>query len=246
LLIEQRLSHLCAVLGDLQAMHAVFSWPLFSITSYFIVRDLKRQGILPKTVIDVGANVGQFAVASAKLFPDVQVHSCEPLPECVAKLRHHAKRLGNIEVYPVALGESSGEVQLHVNTHRHSSSILPLLEAHRLAFPKAQVTGSLAVELSTLDSVMANIELPQPCLLKIDVQGYESKVLRGAIETLSRIDHVILEASFKLLYEGESLFVDIVNEMADYGFRFLRPVGWLSHPVTGEILQMDALFVRKR
>jgi hypothetical protein len=54
---------------------------------------------------------------------------------------------------------------------------------------------------------------------------------------------VILEASFKPMYEGEMLFMDIVRLMEEYG---LRPVGWLSEPKTGEILQMDALFKRSK
>jgi len=66
--------------------------------------------------------------------------------------------------------------------------------------------------------------------------------LRGGLKTLQRVDYVILEASFKPMYEGEMLFMNIVRLMEEYGFHFLRPVGWLSHPKTGEILQTDALF----
>jgi len=65
------------------------------------------------------------------------------------------------------------------------------------------------------------------------------------MKTLQQVDFVILEASFKPMYEGEMLFMDIVRLMEEYGFRFLRPVGWLSHPKTGEILQMDTLFKRQ-
>ena len=88
--------------------------------------------------------------------------------------------------------------------------------------------------------------LEPPVLLKLDVQGYEATTLRGGLETLKRLDYVILEASFKPMYEGEMLFMDIVHLMASYGFHFLRPVGWLSHPETDEFLQMDALFNRRR
>jgi len=61
-----------------------------------------------------------------------------------------------------------------------------------------------------------------------------------------RVEYVVLEASFKPMYEGEMLFMDIVRLMEGYGFSFLRPVGLLSDPRTGEIIQMDALFSRAK
>jgi len=205
---------------------------------------LKQQDIKPKTVIDVGANIGQFAVASAKIFPDVSVHSFEPQPNCVTHLQKNVKRLGNVKIHPFALGDAEGEVEFHVNQHSHSSSILPLAESHRSAFPNAQEKETISVKVSTLDDVFNSIELKSPVLLKLDVQGYEAQTLRGGLETLQRVDYVILEASFKQMYEGELLFMDIVGLMEGYGFHFLRPVGWLSNPKTGEILQLDALFER--
>ncbi|RKZ93469.1 MAG: hypothetical protein DRR19_01095 [Candidatus Parabeggiatoa sp. nov. 1] len=127
---------------------------------------LKQQDIHPQTVIDVGANVGQFAVASAKLFPEVSVHSFEPLPDCVAQLRKNIKRLDNVKIYPFALGDSEGQVEFHVNQYSHSSSILPLAESHRLAFPNAIDTKTISVKISTLDDVFNSIELKSPVLLK--------------------------------------------------------------------------------
>lgn len=225
-------------------LHSVLLWPKFSVTSFKMISDLARQGVLPKTVIDVGANVGQFAVASAKLFPNVYVHSFEPNPECVVLLSKHVASLGNVSVYPIALGDEAGELDFHVNSHSHSSSILPLAESHRDAFPDAREVNTIKVKVSTLDAVFAGIEFIAPVLLKLDVQGYEAQALRGAVDTLKRVDYVVLEASFKPMYQGEMLFMDIVRLMEGYGFSFLRPVGLLPDPHTGEIIQMDALFQR--
>jgi FkbM family methyltransferase len=223
-------------------IYALLTWPKFSMTSYRMVSALKQQGVHPQTIIDVGANVGQFTVAAAKLFPKRQIHSFEPLPEAVTLLKKHVRKLKNITVYPLALGDNEGEISFHVNTDSRSSSILPLAEAHRAAFSHAHEIKTVPVKISTLDKVFNLITLEPPVLLKLDVQGYEATTLRGGRDTLKRIDYVILEASFKPMYEGEMLFMDIVRLMEEYGFQFLRPVGWLSHPKTGEILQMDALF----
>ncbi len=210
-----------------------------------MVSRLARQGVLPKTVLDVGANVGQFAVAAAKLFPGVRVHSFEPVPEVARELEKNVSGLGNVAVHPFALGEERGEVSFHVNSHAHSSSVLPLTEAHRRAFPEARETAEISVGVSTLDDVFSGVDLRGPTLLKLDVQGYEPQTLRGGAKTLRRIDYVVIEASFKPMYEGEMLFMDVADMMEERRFRFERPVGWLEAPDTGEILQMDALFVKR-
>jgi FkbM family methyltransferase len=214
------------------------------MTAFRMVSSLNRQGIIPKTVIDVGANVGQFAVACAKIFPGVSVHSFEPLPDCVKQLNRHVARLGDVRVYPFALGAQGGEVVLHVNSHRHSSSILSLGERHLKAFPDAREIQAIRVPISTLDRELESVSLESPVLLKLDVQGYEAQVLNGATETLKRVDYVLLETSFRPLYEGEKTFMEIARMMEDRSFEFLRPVDWLSDPLNGEVLQMDALFAR--
>lgn len=223
---------------------AFLTWPKFSITSYAMISALARQGMSPKVVIDVGANVGQFAVASEKLFPEASVHSFEPNPNCYTALRKNVSSLSGIATYSVALGAQEGESTFHLNAHSHSSSMLPLADNHTEAFPEARETSAVQVRVSTLDLIFDGMELPSPVLLKLDVQGYEAQVLRGGAETLKRVDYVVLEASFKPMYQGEMLFMDLVRLMESAGFFFSRPVGLLSHPKTGEILQMDALFER--
>lgn len=234
-----------SLLENVGSLKALVTWPNFSFSSYFMVYRLLRQGLKPRTVVDVGANVGQFAVASAKLFPGARVHSFEPVPECTEELRQNVSGLANVTVYPLALGGGEGELQFYVNSHSHSSSALPLAEAHRDAFPQAREERAIEVEVSTLDRVFDGVGMERPVLVKLDVQGYQARVLRGAEETLQRVDYVVLEASFKPMYEGEPTFMEMARLMEGYGFRFERPVGWLSAPGTGEILQMDALFVRE-
>jgi FkbM family methyltransferase len=229
---------------DIRAVKALLTWSKFSITSYQMVAGLVKQGILPRTVIDIGANVGQFVIASANLFNDVQIYAFEPVPDSNRQLRKNIVGLENIQIYDLALGDSLGEVVFNINSHSHSSSILPLAAAHTDAFPDAKEIQQITVQVTTLDRVMLDLELRSPTLLKIDAQGYEANILKGAGETLNRIDMVLLEGSFKQMYEGEMLFSEILDLMQERGFRFSRPMGWLVDPRTDEVLQMDALFVR--
>ncbi len=231
--------------ADTAALAAWLSWPRFSVTSFRLVSGLVKQGIVARTVLDVGANTGQFAVAAAKLFPGARVYSFEPLPACVTQLRRHASKLPNLTIYPFALGDhEADDLPFHVNSNNQSSSALRLTEGHRTAFPDEKETASTTVKASTLDRIFELIDLAPPVLLKLDVQGYEAKVLLGGVKTLRRVDYVVLEASLRPMYDGEVLFLDLVRVMAGYGFRFLRPVGWLADRETDEVLQMDALFER--
>ena len=240
------IAKLLRLAADPSALKALFTWPKFSVTSYEMAHELKRVGVAPATVIDVGANVGQFAVAMAKTFPGVAIHSFEPGPETAASLRKNVASLPGVVVYPLALGERKGKASLNVNTHSHSSSILPLAQAHMDAFPGAVTAGTVEVEVATLDGIFSDIEIKSPSLLKLDVQGYELAVLKGAAGTLARVDHVLLEISFRPLYEGEAVFSEILKFMESAGFELARPVGWLSSPRTGELLQIDGLFSRKK
>lgn len=211
-----------------------------------MVSSLAKQGIKPRTVIDIGANVGQYAVAALKLFPIELIHCFEPQPDCIEQLRRNLVAFPSAIVHQIALGDELGTLNFHVNSHSHSSSLLRLLPLHQASFPNATNRSVIMVQVSTLDAVLGEAQMPDPVLMKIDVQGYEARVLKGAPNTLRRVQYVIAETSFKPLYEGELLFTDLLKLMQGFGFRFLRPVGWLQNDRTREYLQMDALFERER
>lgn len=238
------LSKIVFLLENKGSFKALLTWPKFSFLSYLLVSRLLKQGILPRTVLDVGANIGQFAVASAKLIPDVKVHSFEPEPDSVEKLRKNVSGLSNVKVYSIAIGDVTGYVDFHVNTYSQASSILPLSTARQKAFPDAKIADTIKVKLSTLDEALAGIRLEPPVLLKVDVQGYESKTLFGAGEILKKIDFILIETCFEPLYEGEVMFRELLDIMERYGFEFLRPINWVASPVSGEIIEMDVLFAR--
>src|SRR6185295_7058530 len=112
---------------------AAILWPIFSVTSFLMVSRLFRLGLSLGTIVDVGANVGQFAVASAKYFPNASIHSYEPVPECFLRLQRAAARLNNLKACELALSAEVGELSMNVNSHTQSSSVLPLAKLHRAA-----------------------------------------------------------------------------------------------------------------
>jgi FkbM family methyltransferase len=233
-----------SLLDNTDSIKAFLTWPKFSLTSYTVVSRLAKQGKLPNTVLDVGAHTGQFTVASAKLFPGVEVHSFEPVPHSVERLRKNVSKLEHVTVYPFALGDREGELTLRVNADNQQSSILPLAQARRDAFPNARETHQIEVKVSTLDRVFAGIDFRPPVLLKLDVQGYEAHTMRGGTKTLQRVDYAIIEASFKPTYEGEPTFMDLARMMEERDFRFECPLNCYAVPRSGAIFEIDALFVR--
>jgi len=238
------LSKLAFLLDNKGSFKALLTWPKFSFLSYLLVSRLLKQSVLPGTVLDVGANIGQFAIASAKLIPNVKVYSFEPEPDSFKKLRKNVSNLSNIKIYPIAIGDVTGYVDFNVNTYSQASSILPLSMARQEAFPDARIANTIKVKLSTLNEALVEINLQPPVLLKIDVQGYENKTLLGAGEILKKIDFILIETCFEPLYEGEVVFRELLGIIEKYGFEFLKPVNLVTSPVSGEIIEMDILFSR--
>jgi FkbM family methyltransferase len=219
-------------------------WPVFSRTSFAMVRELREQGIRPRMVIDVGANRGQFTVAVCELLrPDV-VHTFEPLPDAGERLEKACARYPQVTIHHVALGSAEAVTTLHVNAHSQSSSLLPIGERHLSSFPAATALAEIPVRVVRLDQAIPPEAVGPGCLLKIDAQGYESEVIAGASGLLDRIDWLIAELSFRPLYDGERPFLEVINDLEEKGFRFERPVGAFKNPSTGEFLQIDALFSR--
>src|SRR3989442_1617823 len=95
------------------ALLAMLRWPCFSLTSYRMVEDLRRQGVRPRTVIDVGANIGQFALAALELWAPISLHAFEPVEEAHQVLRRHLARYPESHLHPVAVGAEDGVSTFH-------------------------------------------------------------------------------------------------------------------------------------
>jgi FkbM family methyltransferase len=157
------------------------------------------------TVLDVGANRGHFSRSAVNCFPKATVHAFEPLEVCQDKLVKTANRFGHIEVHQLALGETPGTVTMFENDYPDSSSLLPMTERHKELWPKTKNETKIKVKRETLDNLQ-NIIGPGPHFMKLDVQGYELHVLKGAGGTLKNTLAVMCEVCFEGLYEDRRIF----------------------------------------
>ena len=201
-------------------------------------------------VIDVGANVGQFASIARAAFPRARILSLEPLPDCLAQLRKRFRRDSRFQALQLAAGAQEEEREIHRSGYSPSSSLLPMADRHREAFPSTASTTPLRVRVRRLDDALEDGQdgplLEGPLLLKLDVQGFELEALRGGPRTLERCSLVLLEASLHRLYVGEALFADVQAHLTERGFSLAGLAGGLRDPRDGRPLQVDALFERSR
>ncbi len=198
------------------------------------------------TVLDVGANEGQYAQNLREAGYLGRVLSFEPLERAHARLAQSSKEDPLWTVAPrMALGNENGMLSMNVSANSWSSSALAMLDTHLQAAPASRYVGSETVRVARLDTAAAELALPgQRLFLKIDVQGYERQVLEGATRLMPKIKGAQLELSLVHLYEGQTLFLPLIETMTRDGFEVCGFIPGFVDPATGRSLQVDAIFFR--
>lgn len=199
-----------------------------------------------RTVIDVGANTGQFVKEIRSVLPDAFVYSFEPLRDCYGALVEERKDDRKFKAFHFALGDSHEETVMHRNNYSPSSSLLPMGELHKTLYPHTKDTSTEKIIVRRLDDMNeldpANLE--KEILVKIDTQGYEDRVIRGGTRFLKHTKAMIVETSFTTLYEGQLLFADIYAMLAALGFGYRGGIHQKFDPKSGKLIFEDSLFVR--
>ncbi len=210
-----------------------------SIASMRIVKSIKSLGNNYRTIIDGGANIGQFAAACHMQFPKAKIFSFEPLTDVAATFRRNLGDHKLVTLTETALGDFDGQVTFNQTSDSQCSSILPLGSVGQ----RVQVVNRIDVPICKLDTFFSSVQLERPTLLKLDLQGNELAALRGAVELLTRVDSVLVEAVFDEVYLGEPRFDEVCDFLKLHGFRFGRPISFTQNGIR-QIVQLDALFER--
>lgn len=192
------------------------------------------------SVIDVGANKGQFSLVVRSLFPDVEIHAFEPLETEFQIFKSVVA--GPVKHYAMALGAEAAEAKFYITSRPDSSSLFKPGKDHE-HLSGVMVSSSKTIQVLRLNDAIDVRTLAAPVLMKLDVQGGELDVLRGAADILPFIDTIYTEASFVSLYEHQPLAGEIIGFLAEHGFA-LR--GVFNHSVEPKVgpTQADFLFVK--
>jgi len=194
---------------------------------------IAARGFEPKTIIDVGAYEGGWSVAARAIWPQSKSILIEPNYEKRGKLEKLVRELDG-DLYFDLLGAQDGS-NVTFNVMETVSSIMCENSPVERTVEKRT--------LSTLDSLPADIE--SPTLLKIDAQGYELEILRGATRTLSKCEGVLLEIAIIEINVGAPLLHEVVAFMKKIGFIASEVLEIHRRPLDRALSQIDVLFVRE-
>lgn len=197
--------------------------------------------------LDVGANIGQTGELMRKAGYGGRIASFEPLSACFAQLDEKAKNDPLWAAYNTAVGTIDGSAEIGVSENFVSSSLLEatqeLIEIHA---PVAY-THHETVKVSRLDTVLGSIAKPDDVIhLKIDTQGYEQRVVEGAVGVMERIGSVRMEVAVQEVYKGEMILPEAITMMTKLGYVLIEAWPAWRDPNTDEVLHFDLMFRREQ
>ena len=197
-------------------------------------------------VLDVGANVGQFAQGLRAAGFAGRIISFEPLRQAHAVLACKADARW-IVAPRAAIGDRRAQVEINVSGNSYSSSLLPILERHIGAAPSSAYVATETVTMMPLDEAAREFIEPRDVVfVKIDVQGLEAQVLTGAEATLEKTAGLELELSLLPLYEGSASWECLVAKILAQGFQWWDVKCGFRDPRDYRLLQLDGIFFRDR
>jgi FkbM family methyltransferase len=205
-----------------------------------LVRTLDSRDV--DCVLDIGANVGQYATLTRRSGFAGRIISCEPLTGAFGELRDRAARDDQWLPLHTAVGREPGTTTINVSANSFSSSVLDMTDAHLDSAPGSGYISSETVPMTTVRALSSQHSVdPAHTLLKIDTQGYEEEVLAGAGDLVGKFAAIQLELSFVELYAGQQLFDDLYELMGAKGY-YLHSLEPGFSDATGRLLQCDGLF----
>lgn len=197
-------------------------------------------------LLDVGANIGQYAMLMRRLEYKGKIVSFEPLSSAFAELKSNAEKDGNWLCENIAIGSRNEVNEIHISGNSYSSSLLDILPSHIAFDSESQYVGKESIQVKRLDDIFGNYcNEGNVVMMKIDTQGYERSVLEGAAESLKKIKLLQLEMSIEPLYKNETLFPEMLGFIYQYGFELFGLENGIRDEKSGKLLQVDGIFINK-
>jgi FkbM family methyltransferase len=235
-----RLTKLINIMIDPFLLSALLKGAVAGVEHKAVLRNLECE-----CVLDIGANRGQFALISRKVFPLAKIYSFEPLEEPAQIFQKIFNNEPNVILYPFAIGREKTTATIHITKDDDSSSMLPITKMQSDMFPGAAEKDTRQVMIYPLSELIDPASIPSASLLKIDVQGFELDVLQGCEDILQKFSHLYIECSFIELYEGQALAHQIIAWLEERNFG-LSSIHNLYYGKNGLAVQGDFLFSKNK
>jgi len=182
---------------------------ILGIRSFNSDEDQLRMIPSAATIFDAGANLGQSAKNYRRLYPQANIWSFEPAPDSFRELEHCLPN--KFTAMRVALSDSKGEAQLNIGDESYTNSLLV----------RGNHAGkTINVATDTIDEICSSYDISEIDILKIDVEGSETRVLNGAAQMLGRraVKAVFIEVYFDPAYRDMPLFASLDTKLKSAGF----------------------------
>ena len=227
----------------------IFNLKLFKIVDEFnnsfrLVLAFKEKKI--NYIFDIGANEGQFVNEIRHYGYNGEILSFEPYIEAHKKILENSKKDENWQVYkPIALGNKEAQNKIYISKNSVSSSILKIKDEHINNAPDSKFISEQPIEEKKLEDIFNDFDLKNKNLfLKIDTQGYEFQILKGAEKILKEFKGILVEVSLVELYEDQKNWLEIVEFIQSHGFKLWSVDRGFTNKKNGQTLQMDLCFFK--
>lgn len=196
--------------------------------------NLKNNGFTPKNVLDIGAYEGEWTKMIKMIYPDCNVMMVEPLPEKESILKELCIKFNGSVNFVRALLASKDDQEVNFNVNETASSVLN--EQHN------EHNKKIKLFTKTVDGIA---EKKYFDLIKLDTQGYELEILKGAKDTIGNTEVILMEISLIDIHKDVPLIKDVLNFMDDIGFQIYDISSFIRRPLDNALWQIDAIFVKK-
>lgn len=245
-MLKTAVKSLAGILGFTIIRSDALSWALGRSNPF--AEQKRLAGLGPLTIFDVGAYIGEISKVYAELFPAAQVYSFEPFFGSFEQLKRNMTSFPNVHVYNMGLLDRGGRQQFYSNTFAPTNSLLEPDSAADKTWGKGvvQTQALIECEFATLDEFIEKNNIAKVDILKMDVQGTETRVLTGATKALNegRIAVIYSEIITMPTYKDQKKLWEILRAFDEHGM-VLHNVYNLQFQDDGTIKQFDAIFVRR-
>jgi FkbM family methyltransferase len=194
---------------------------------------LKKIGYNPSCIIDVGAYEGTWTKEFIEVFPNSRIFMIEAQNSKLQKLKSLSNSNKNISYHISLLSDVDGK-RLGFEQNETASKVKKLIDESEIGYSS-----------KTLDTVLVNTEYVHPDFIKLDVQGFELNVLKGAHKTLQNVEFCLLEVSL-LDLDNSPLVLEVMNYMSICGFQLYDISQFMRRPYDGALYQCDLLFISRK
>ncbi len=221
-------------------------WRGWDTAHYIQLRRWHDEGFQPRTIYDIGAHQGLWSEMCQTIYSPGRILLFEPQADVREKaMTRQPRQGGEWQMLPVALGDKQITQRLHVTRNAAASSLLAPVETEGSGMGALEAVAEKQVEVMPLDQLAEERGLAKPDLVKIDVQGFEGRVLAGGRNVLSQAERMVIEVSLHPLYAGQSLMPEVLQTLVSWGFE-LEDVHETFRQWPGRLWQVDLWLRRKR